>query len=138
MRIKSYNPFNHPSICDGEDAEYYQGIVGAKSLLDGREVHLCMMIFNLRLQVTDRPHGLGYQHNAYCYRDEAKAWAAFEAWDGTSVPTGWIKSLATGEYDSLNDPEYESAMADKALQLAGLPTSIDELDEFLKQARNNQ
>lgn len=79
------------------DDPYYKGIAAAKSLVDGskREVHLVTMLYNLRLSVTEDPQGDCYG-DQYCYHDAEAAWAAFEAWDGESEPTGWFKNLQTG------------------------------------------
>lgn len=73
---------------------YYEGVIRAKSLPDRREVHLRVMLFNLRLSVTDGPQGLYYE-DEYCYHDSLLAELAFRYWDGNEEPIGWAKHPAT-------------------------------------------
>jgi len=82
-----------------EDPYYGRYTATAKSLLDGREVMLLNMLFNLRVVVTYGPHSLDFE-DAYCFHDVAAAWRCFETWDGESVPEGWAKNPLTGERGS--------------------------------------
>lgn len=75
---------------------YYATIIAARSLLDKREIHLRVMMFNLRLSITDEPKGMYYEAE-YCFHDEALAWFAFATWDGESDPIGFAKNATTGE-----------------------------------------
>lgn len=89
------------------DDPYYENIIAAKSLLDGREVHLIRMTFNLRLAVTDEPKGVSYE-DIYCYHLFPWAWIAFDIWDGETVPPMWAKHPMTGAYGPgclTSDPE---------------------------------
>jgi hypothetical protein len=81
------------------DADYYEGTIAARSLLDGsrREVLLNKMLFNVRLVVTEGPQSFDYG-DGYCYHDLDAARKAFETWDGQSDPGGWFKNLQTREY----------------------------------------
>jgi len=79
-----------------EDPYYGDFTLAAKSLRDRREVVLLQMMFNVRLAVTDEPHGMCYE-NAYCFHDEEAAWRAFETWDGESEPSEpWVKNPLSG------------------------------------------
>ena len=96
---------------------YYRGIIGARSLFDKREVHLRMMIFNLRLSVTSEPHGMYYDEE-YCFHDEEAAWSAFATWNGEEAPEGWAKNPSTGELGpGFIGAEVPTPVADKLLGL---------------------
>lgn len=52
---------------------------------------------------------LAFYEDAWCYEDEAKARAAFEAWDPESEPepTGWHRHPKTGRRRPGGDPNQE-------------------------------
>lgn len=80
------------------DDPYYENVLAAKSVVGSKcEVHLRVMIFNLRLAITSEPHGLYYE-DEYCYHDATLAFLAFTLWDGTSEPIGWAKHPRTGRH----------------------------------------
>lgn len=74
---------------------YYSDVIAARSLLDRREVHLRVMIFNLRLSVTTGPKEMFYE-DEFCFHVSQLAWLAFFTWDGESEPIGWAKHPASG------------------------------------------
>jgi hypothetical protein len=43
----------------------------------------------------------------WCYRSEAAAFAALQAWDGTGEPTGWIRHPDTGRRISESPDERD-------------------------------
>jgi len=95
------------------DPYYGRFTLAAKSLPDRREVHLLRQTFNLRVAVTDEPHGLFYE-DAYCFHDVELAWRCFETWDGRSEPEGWAKRPFTGDYGPCPCPscsEFRSSSA---------------------------
>jgi len=89
--------FEHEPFAPDDDY-YGEHTLRAKSLLDGREVHLLQYMFNLRLAVTTEPHGMCYE-DGYCFHDSAAAYRAFESWDGDSIPSEpWAKNPFRGVY----------------------------------------
>lgn len=79
----------------------------AKLLGDGRAALLHRMIHTWRIVLAGDIDAYTYD-DGYCYKTEAVARAAFEAWDGHGEPQGWNKHLRTGRWREDGTPESEA------------------------------
>ena len=87
-------------LLEPERADDFEGnqTAAARSLLsDRRQIHLIVLLFNLRVCITDGP-GMGFGwDDGYCFHDPVLAWLCFMTWDGESTPIGFAKNPFTGE-----------------------------------------
>ena len=77
-----------------------------RPLPGGRFACVARMMFTHALLVGRIGDRVGYA-DRWCYRSEAAAYKALQAWDGTGEPTGWVRHPDSGRRVSESPDERD-------------------------------